>query len=78
MSILPPEKEKPLYDLIDRFREDVFKDKDASFLVVVKIKGYDSIVLETGGDDAEKEQLMAFFLAWCLKRSAETLGVKNG
>lgn len=74
---ITPEKQKHLEGVLDRVRSDALANADVSFLTIVKMKGHPQIMLESGGDDAEKELLMGFFMKWALGRSSETLQKKG-
>lgn len=70
---ITPEKQKHLEGILDRVRTDALANPDVSFLTIVKFKNHPQIMLETGGDEAEREQLMAFFMKWVMQRAQETL-----
>lgn len=70
---IPIEKQAHLGNILDNFRKDALATPDVSYLAIVKYKGHPQILLESGGDDAEKELLMAFFMKWALTRSTNDL-----
>lgn len=70
---LPDDKKLQLEGILDRFRTDAFKDSDVTFLALVKVKGHQEIMLECGGDEAERELLMAFFMKWAFTKSSQQL-----
>lgn len=72
---ITPEKKLHLEQLLDRIRKDALDHPyyGVTFLTVVKVKGHPQIMLEVGGDEAERELLMAFFMKWALGRAADDI-----